>query len=84
MARSMIELGKVNNGNEHGHYCYHSKEHITCRLPVSKAKTFYEKLIFKISHRKNFPLYFEHIAGKSSAFEKQHFPCEFRANLFVF
>ena len=31
-----------------------------------------------------FPLYFEPIFGRKYGFQRQHFPCEFRADLDVF
>ena len=45
------------------------------------------KVMAKTSHGQKlwpFPLYFEPILGRKYGFQRQHFPCEFRADLYVF
>ena len=45
------------------------------------------KVMAKTSHGQKlwpFPLYFKPISGLKYGFQSQHFPCEFRADLYVF
>ena len=45
------------------------------------------KVMAKTSHGEKlwpFPMYFEPISGQKYGFQRQHFPCELRADLYVF
>ena len=45
------------------------------------------KVMAKTNHGQKlwpFPLYFEPILGRKYGFQRQHFPCKFRADLYVF